>query len=324
MPMLLSNLRRIPEFRTTPIFELRALAERTHVLCIPPGRWLIQSHDIAAYCYLLKGNVQTFNPDQTLRAASNGALTYFYPGCDRARTLSAVQIIRIESSQRDFLVSRNNLDERMNASPQDIWLQSFLGSHMMNQLNRQEWAKLLSSFEALSVAPGEIIIQRGDTGEFCYVVESGHGLIHREADSLRHVGPGDFFGEDALITGTVRNATVTALSHMILQRISGNVFRASVLDKLVDFVHQHSQGILLNIGKHCISGAVPMPLPYLREQLAQIDPYQRYYIVGGNQHQRALCAFLLIQQGISANPIANPDYPSNLETSRETVPAIAL
>lgn len=66
------------------------------------------------------------------------------------------------------------------------------------------------------VKSGEVIVKQGDKGEVLRWIVTGHCAvevghpeigIHRE---LRRLGPGDFFGEVSLLTGTPHTATVTA------------------------------------------------------------------------------------------------------------------
>ena len=62
---------------------------------------------------------------------------------------------------------------------------------------------------------GEVIIQEGDVGDCAYVILDGHCQANRmvagKKQLLRLMGPGEMFGEAAVLTGTPRTATVTAL-----------------------------------------------------------------------------------------------------------------
>lgn len=76
----------------------------------------------------------------------------------------------------------------------------------------------LAEFAALmeheSFRPGEVIIRQGEVGDKFYIIESGTVDVsstkpgHPSEKAI--LGPGDFFGEVALLTGESRNATVTA------------------------------------------------------------------------------------------------------------------
>jgi len=123
--MLVHYLTRIPEFSNLPPQELRALAARAHVICMPPERWLLRDgRHMAAYLYLLRGSLQTRGPARKWRARKLGRLLHFYPGCESARTLSAVQVLRVDAAQREFLLNRDSAAAPQRVDLFDAW---FLG-----------------------------------------------------------------------------------------------------------------------------------------------------------------------------------------------------
>ena len=66
-------------------------------------------------------------------------------------------------------------------------------------------------------APGEIIFRQGDEGDFIYSIIDGRVEVIREepdgeAKVINKLGPGDYFGEMALIRHAPRTATVRALT----------------------------------------------------------------------------------------------------------------
>jgi CRP-like cAMP-binding protein/tRNA A-37 threonylcarbamoyl transferase component Bud32 len=62
---------------------------------------------------------------------------------------------------------------------------------------------------------GEAIVREGETGECAYIILDGHCQANREVagktQMLRLLGPGEMFGEAAVLTGEPRFATVVAL-----------------------------------------------------------------------------------------------------------------
>jgi CRP-like cAMP-binding protein len=62
----------------------------------------------------------------------------------------------------------------------------------------------------------EVIVRQGEIGDKFYVISAGTVEVSGIKDGVPFggitLGPGNFFGEVALITGGVRNATVTARS----------------------------------------------------------------------------------------------------------------
>jgi len=78
--------------------------------------------------------------------------------------------------------------------------------------------------------PGEIVFRQGDRGDRLYMVLSGEAEIIRESDAgeqlLAVVGPGDYFGEIALLSNRARNATVRCRSSMSVLLLPAGDFRA--------------------------------------------------------------------------------------------------
>ena len=55
---------------------------------------------------------------------------------------------------------------------------------------------------------GETIIREGEPGEEFFLISDGEVDVIRADHEVARLGPGDFFGEVALISGEPRNATV--------------------------------------------------------------------------------------------------------------------
>src|SRR6202163_2262300 len=58
--------------------------------------------------------------------------------------------------------------------------------------------------------PGEIIIREGEVGHELFLVSEGAVQVERSGGEVARLGPGEFFGELALMSGAPRNATVIA------------------------------------------------------------------------------------------------------------------
>lgn len=63
--------------------------------------------------------------------------------------------------------------------------------------------------------PGQVIVQQGQGGLGLYCIQSGRVRVSRHTDALeqtvREMGPGESFGEMALLDDQPRSATVTAV-----------------------------------------------------------------------------------------------------------------
>ena len=63
-------------------------------------------------------------------------------------------------------------------------------------------------------AAGETVIRAGESGEEFFLISEGEVEVIRAEHEVARLGPGDFFGEVALISGEPRNATVVALGEI--------------------------------------------------------------------------------------------------------------
>jgi len=295
---------RMPEFSDVPPVELRALAARSHVLCVPEKRWLLRDgRDMGAFFYLLKGSIETMTPQRKWRSRPFGRLHYFYPGCDAVRTLGAVQVLRVDATHRDFVLQGIGRQLSMTSLTAEQWLEKFLSSHMMRQLPTVDWQTLLSAFQPRRFASGDKIVEQGATGSECFVLESGHAVIHRGRTTLCHLSPGDFFGEDSLVLACRRNADVTALEDVRVHAVEQHIFAHVLLENLVQFVTHNTHGRMLSLDE--TGQGVVVSLADIRQQAAALDPRLSYYVSGGERRERALCALLLLQRGLKASPLAD-------------------
>ncbi|MCG8555139.1 MAG: protein kinase [Proteobacteria bacterium] len=83
-------------------------------------------------------------------------------------------------------------------------------------------------FTRRQFASGCIVAHEGEEGGSAYIVEKGRCRVYCETDgatkALRELGPGECFGELALLTSGKRTATVEALTDVTLLEVSSDVF----------------------------------------------------------------------------------------------------
>jgi CRP-like cAMP-binding protein len=84
---------------------------------------------------------------------------------------------------------------------------------------------LLARLVPLEVDAGHTIIRQGDSGERFYIVRSGGVDVQRDGELLAHLGPGEAFGEIALLLDVPRTATVTATQPTQLLALEAHDFR---------------------------------------------------------------------------------------------------
>ncbi len=72
------------------------------------------------------------------------------------------------------------------------------------------------------------IIQQGDPGDRFYILLEGGVRVVRDGETVAELGPGDFFGETALLLDMPRTATVEASAHTLTWSITRAAFQRLV------------------------------------------------------------------------------------------------
>ena len=82
-------------------------------------------------------------------------------------------------------------------------------------LDDRELEQIASSMRERRIAAGEVVLEQGAGGAGFFVVDEGQADVTVDGSAVGTVGPGDYFGEIALLTGSDRTATVTATTDMV-------------------------------------------------------------------------------------------------------------
>jgi CRP-like cAMP-binding protein len=82
---------------------------------------------------------------------------------------------------------------------------------LFGNLSRGELVELAKLTEDLEVDDGKVLAREGDIGREFFVIFDGEVVVSKDGAEVRTLGPGEFFGEIALIWESPRRtATVTA------------------------------------------------------------------------------------------------------------------
>jgi CRP/FNR family cyclic AMP-dependent transcriptional regulator len=105
------------------------------------------------------------------------------------------------------------------------------GVSIFSGLDRRERAQVAEAMKGRTLEPGESIAVQGEQGVGFFVIESGTAVVTVDGEERRMLGPGDSFGEVALISPTARrSATVTADTQLRCWGLTAWEFRPLVQD----------------------------------------------------------------------------------------------
>jgi serine/threonine protein kinase len=120
----------------------------------------------------------------------------------------------------------NNTSDKI--GPQFTDYQFFREVPFLQAMHRDAVCPLLNNIKFSRVQAGEQFISQGEKRNTCYIVQKGNCQVIIEKERERHVisriGPKEFVGEMALLTGEDRSAHVVAESDMHLWAIDAELF----------------------------------------------------------------------------------------------------
>jgi CRP/FNR family cyclic AMP-dependent transcriptional regulator len=93
-------------------------------------------------------------------------------------------------------------------------------------LSRGDLLALAKVSEDLEVEEGKVLTREGQSGSEFFVIIEGEVSVTKGGEEIRTLGPGDFFGEIALLEDTPRTATVTAKTRLRFFVLTRQAFRS--------------------------------------------------------------------------------------------------
>lgn len=119
------------------------------------------------------------------------------------------------------------LDRTVGVHDQDVGLLQRVP--MLRTLPLPSVEQLARGLEPVHVAAGSLVFRQGDVGDRYYVVESGEVEVVGDGRVVAVLGPGEGFGEIALLRRTPRTATVVARTDVRLRALLTERFLPVVL-----------------------------------------------------------------------------------------------
>ena len=110
---------------------------------------------------------------------------------------------------------------------------------LFSSASKHELEEIASIADEIDLPAERTVISEGDAGREFFVLIDGTADVERAGKKVASIGPGDFFGEIALIAKTPRNATITTTSPVRALVITDRAFR-----QLLDHSPQIAIGVL--------------------------------------------------------------------------------
>jgi len=288
-------------FASLTVKERRLLIDAMVMDTIPAGSVIIEQGDIGDYFYVVdQGNV-IYQVDgnqvgTSTRGATFGELALLY-NCPRAATCLAntdCTVWKVDQKTFRHMLANNTANQQKDVN------EVLRKVPFLSKLDDILLAKIADALTTVTFNEGERIVNKGDVGEVFYVLREGSAKVHDIGfgDSQyvdQHLGPSDFFGEGALLTGEARMANVTATSNCSCLCLSRDTFEKT-LGPLQDLIDSSAmKRVLMGIPIFANSQFQPFEMARLNELITE-EKFNAGDILAEEGKSLKQCLFI-IQKG---------------------------
>jgi len=312
--------------------NFRELANQAIIERLPAESQLFKQgdHDSLSI-YLLSGEVDLTSTSTNLslhvKAGSDEAryaLAQLKPRQYTGTASTPVTIARVDGHLLDRLLTWDQTTgyevTEFDGSQDTEWMMRMLRGATFQQLPPSNINALFARFAPVEVKAGQAVIRQGEPGKYYYIIKTGKVSVSRKADKtgkvslLAQLGDGDGFGEEALLSGAPRNASVVMLTDGVLMQLTRKDFDELMREPLVKWVtldearaQAQAGARLLDVRTEdeyrngTIKGSVNMPLYLLRLKAASLDPKSHYIVFCQTGSRSCAAAFLLSQRGFEVS-----------------------
>jgi len=329
-PLESTLLRRFSPLDGLKSENLRALARKTTLHQLEQGAQLFREGDARKQTvYLVRGKIDLLSGGQLIGSVTAGTteaqhpISPLIPRRHTARVASEhIEYLAIDSDLLDVLITWDQTgiyevgDLASAAAAADDWMTMLLQSRAFHRVPPANLQAVFMRMQRVNYLAGDVIVRQGDEGDYFYAIVSGRCLVTRETPlnrsglKLAELGIGDTFGEEALISGARRNATVAMLSDGSLMRLAKDDFNSLLNEPMLNWVDYEQARELVGHGarwldvrlpsefEHChFDGAANLPLYFVRLKLRTLDPQATYVVCCDNGRRSSAAAYVLSERG---------------------------
>lgn len=278
--------------------------------------------------YLTQGIIQVTTDKGREKVVKSTSLQSKYPigDANKSNTMDAVIAstqatgFQINSTLLDHFLVWNEcyknapLDSPIRGHGSYDWVMGLLKSRSVQMLPQGNVGELFDVLDSQAFDAGTEVVAEGDSGDFSYIIARGEAEVYKCGSNgeykVADLGPGDLFGESALVSEEPRNATVRMKSDGLLMTLSGQQFGKLLKAHVVRWItaeetlEKITQGATLldvrerqEYNQMGLQGCMNIPVNELHSKLSTIDD-SREIITCSNMGSRcASAAFTLATQG---------------------------
>jgi rhodanese-related sulfurtransferase len=244
--------------------------------------------------------------------------------CTARVATDRIEYISIDSDLLDVLLTWDQtgtyeVGELQAGGPAgDDWMTLLLQSRAFHKIPPANLQAVFMRMQRMAYAAGDTVIRQGDDGDYFYAIVSGRCQVTRETPlnrdgiKLAELGMGDTFGEESLISGAKRNATVSMITDGVLMRLGKDDFNTLLNEPMLHWVgYEEAKAIVAGGGRwldvrlpsefeHChFEQALNVPLYFVRLKLKTLEQGVQYVVCCDNGRRSSAAAYILSERGFA-------------------------
>ena len=319
------RIRSLVPLNTLSEAQFENLLKKISIERIQPGSLLFDAGDVDQQnVYLLSGKVALLDGGREVdRVSAKSELARFplahqFPRRHAGRALGGVTCLRVDNRELSELLARRSVSgyevEELALGESDDWMEQLLGSRVMHLMPNANLQEVLRKMEQVALAQGEEVFHQGDEGDYYYFINRGRcGLTRSEGGGeefeIAQLGPGESFGEDALLSGSPRNCTIRMLTDGVLIRLSKENFDQLIKQPLSRAVgygeakRRVAEGaVWMDVRSSSayeaghLAGSVNLPFDLLRYQMDSLAAEREYVVYCEDASISTAAAYLLTER----------------------------
>lgn len=308
--------------------NVRELLSKISALAFESGFYIFKMGDTEKnHVYVLEGEVELIKDKKVIKIIKAGApealqpIAHSFPRTSSARAKGSAVVTKIDSDMLDLMLTWDQTGSYMVDTMEDDdetdWMSRILQTPAFHRIPAANIQAIFMRMESIKYKPGDKIIEQDQEGDYFYIIKEGRCLVTRSTPAnpvgvkLATLSVGDSFGEEALISDSKRNATITMLSAGHLMRLKKEDFISLLNEPLLNWISYDEGKKLVKQGgvwldvrlpdEHravSIKGSLNIPLIFLRMKASSLDKNKKYVLYCDTGRRSSAASFLLNEKEI--------------------------
>ncbi|MCK4709289.1 MAG: cyclic nucleotide-binding domain-containing protein [Gammaproteobacteria bacterium] len=331
-PSIIKGLSPVSSLHSGNILDL---IKKIKTEIVKPKHFLFKKGDMdKSHVYVLQGDIELIVDKKIIKTISGGSdeskqpIAHSFPRTVSVRAKTESSVIRINSDMLDIMLTWDqtgsylveSLEEESEDDGEDStdWMTRILQTRAFHRIPPANIQAMFMRMETVDYKPGDRIINQDDPGDYFYLIKDGRCLVTRATPAnpkgvkLATLSVGDSFGEEALISDSKRNATVTMLTKGTLMRLNKEDFNSLLNEPLLSWVNYAEARKIIDEGglwvdvrlpaefkaKH-LKNSINIPLIFLRMKANSLDSNKKYVCYCDTGRRSSAASFLLNERNIN-------------------------